>query len=488
MLLQRIMCGLASTASRRIAVRRLGGMFLLFTLCVTAMPSMAQVVHFGLPDYAELGYIRDAVKPGYEELSNAKLNSQASLKLSDLALQSITSAGGLTGISNALTGLAEFASNVSTINGATDAKSVNDLASLFSPFDTSPITTSLASLQASLSTLNSQIWNPIEAPTLWSYYATAVSGEARKQARDLSSVAESGRNSLQIATGNLATFDATLTAYSAQLDKAASINHDLTRKLWELVATPLIGYHLIYPLLLNSISAEADIQSLRNQVAKTLTQVKTTTDIVSQRTLESNDLINGLDYALSSTPLPSQWTTRCDVGPSDPRYALSFTGRSFTSPYTEIDGNFLLGHLSVHNFITLGAGDTIVTNTLTFEAERWVDDPILGPKGTIGAVDFNMSYFATLNTDDPAASADYFSVPGLGINIHIFEENTLSLDIYGSYHSPLRISAIRITPGSTGGFITQINPVPEPGIALTGAVFVGAVALCTIRRRRQRKY
>jgi hypothetical protein len=82
-----------------------------------------------------------------------------------------------------------------------------------------------------------------------------------------------------------------------------------------------------------------------------------------------------------------------------------------------------------------------------------------------------MIYNTTPNSRDPIASADYFKVPSLGINIHIRESNSYSLNVYGQYNSPLRIVAMEPVSGSTGGFITPAT-VPTPAL-LPGLVGLG---------------
>lgn len=433
-------------------------------------------ISFGLSDYAELGYVRDRVRPAYQELENASLNLSASLNYVGLANQSLsTSIDTIGGFSSSkITAFIEVANNtyntLSTLNGVADAKTISELGASFSPIDASVATTSLSKLKTDLNELNSQVSNPIEPPTLQLYYAVAVSGNARQKASDLRTDVLSGRTSLQNSLANINSRIAEFQTYSGQLNQASVANNRNASLLSDMMS--ILGANLVVkPLLENVLANQIVIDEQKRLVADTLTQLSQSADKVNQRIIESNDLINSIDYALTAEPLPSKWVTSADTGPLSSKYELFFDGRQFDYPYTEIDGRFLLGTLTIFNYISPGFGDDLSTAILEFEAFRTVIDPLLGQVGTQGVASLNMSYLATLNNDDPRASADYFHVPALGINVHILENQSFSVNVYGRYNSPLRVVAMEAVSGSIGGFITPIA-VPTPAL-LPGLIGLG---------------
>lgn len=273
-----------------------------FSFLVCDVAQSAQLVNFGLPDYAELGYVRDRVRPAYQELEDASLNLSASLKYADLAGQSVSTASDLIG-GNAIGDVASVYSALSNLNGIADAQSLSQLGASFSPIDTSAAAASLGNLRTALHDLNSQISDPIEPPTLQLYYAVAVSSNARQKANDLRTDALSGRTSLQNSLAKINSLNTTLQNYSGQLDKASTVTNQLATRLGGMLSTPGVNL-LVKPLLENVLATQIVIDEQRRLVADTLIQLSQSKGKVNQRVSESDDLISSIDFALTAEPLP----------------------------------------------------------------------------------------------------------------------------------------------------------------------------------------
>ncbi len=427
--------------------------WLLFTsalIGLVANPNAQPTVSFGIPEYAELGFVRESVQAGYEELSLDQLKISASLKFSDLALRAVTQSGDIANVSNGATGAAQLVGTLKQMADTVTAKNVGDLAGELSPIDSSVATASLSAIESNLQTLNSQISDPIQPPTLYVYYAAAVSGRARQIIAKMRDDAVSGRTSLGNTANNLGSLELLLDQYTANLRTANQLARALQAKLVEFLKIPLINVTVIYPLLTDCVAIEGQTFSLLNQVSSVNSRIVAAEQRVISRITELETLLTGLNYALTAPGLSSNWTTGADVGGANAYFNLSFSGTAFSHPYTEIDGPFRLGTLTIKNFRTPGTGASVsLSASINFRATRTVHDPLLGERVTSSSVTLPMGYVATTNDpDDPycGSSRDFFSVPSLGANLFICEDYSRSFDVYAQYDSPLRIVAIEALP------------------------------------------
>jgi hypothetical protein len=336
-----------------------------------------------------------------------------------------------------------------TLNSSSSETTVRGIRDSLSLVNFAPVTGSLSRIDSELRELNDQTSEPILPPTLYTYYAAAVSIRARNLVTQMRDDALVGRDSLLSALNNAGTLDIDMDALLEKCRQNAQLARDLQPVVQDLLPIPgvgLVAYYLLGDLFL----IESQYGDLIGDILRTQGEVRRTSQRVSQRMGELDDLIAALDFALSSTPLSSSWTTSADTGGPNAFYGLSFTGRNFTYPYTEIDDPFDLGTLNITNFITPGSGGTSLTATIVFSVRRLVQDPLLGPVETAASVSLTMNYNATTNdTNACGQSRDYFSIPALGINAYICETGTRAFEVYGRYDSPLRIVAIVPLPDSS---------------------------------------
>jgi len=448
----------------------------------------AQVVTFGLPDYAELGELKERVLPAFQELSFATTNLKASLDYVDLLSQSVVGPD-TTGIANAITSSASVINAGNSIKNAVGANSVEALAGSFSPIQTAPLQKALSDFRGHLSTLEAQVAPPIDAPTIQLYYAVPVSQRARTDAVKLLATSNTTASRISDVQTQVGTFASLFDGYGLRLTEGRQLAGQLTIKINDLMQTlPAnpINYPILYPMLLDAIGVEEQFRQMSSDVSTLSSRLQAVGSTISERSSEVVDLKNSLEYALSAPALPSQWTTRAiNVSGADGRYVLSQQGRSFPHPYTEIEGEFEVARLTITNLVSPNATiGTTASQDIRFEAERNVNDPVLGLVNTIGTHDLRMTYHVTANIEDnpdtledeadPLASRDYFSIPYLGINLFIFEEDMVTVIIKGRYDSPLRVTSIEVEPGSTGGSIELMVPEPRSCVLLFLAVLMFA--------------
>ncbi|AFY35187.1 calcium-binding protein [Calothrix sp. PCC 7507] len=411
-------------------------------------------VNFNLTDYAELGDIKKAVSSSEAELNKLDINASASIDYLNIFFASLSSAN--TVANNKYISVITLLGDLQNILGVTTAKEIQDLSTVFSPINTSDVTQGLNNLENVLKEYSSKIGKPIELPTLADYYAILVSGSARRDAQDLQSRVKNAQNkignSLTLVDNSLSA----IKAYSANLDKASRLLESTTKKVFEFLAIPGINLFLKdFAVLL--VAFQGELNSLKQEVSETTTQLDKTRSNIIQTQQNLTDLNNSLDSALGLPTVSSDWITYDNL-PEDARFKLTFEGRIFTHPYAEIEGPFEVGKLWIKNNISFVGTNVIANPILSFSVQRNIDDPIFGPQSTDGTAKVFSTYLATTNTNNPQQSADYFTIPKLGIKINIYEEATYGpLKVIGSYNSPLEIVAIVPEKGATGGFITSID-------------------------------
>lgn len=445
------------------------------------------IVSFGLPAYSELGGVRAEIQGGFAELSATSSSLSSSVNYGGSLLTTISNLSTATQIGGAIGDAAAVTGALQTISSASTAESVADLVNVLSPFDTSSISGFLNQLGSSVSALNGQTLTPIQPPTLQLYYAVAVSGAARTEAIDLRAEVVQAQSTLENSITTVGNALVQLSNYQSQLNSALQVANQVESKIGSLLNDPvalLPGVGIVLSQMgADVFLLEAQIVSLLGQVSGVRNALESAQDPVFARYNELGEVVSAIDYALTATPLPSSWSTT-GAGPTSPLFDLSVQGLDFSSPYPEIDGDFLLGTVTVFNRVSLGGAQS-QGGGLSFNVTRVVSDPLLGAVTTTATASTPFTYIATLNIeDDPEASADYFYASALGKNFHIYEESSATFNVWGSYHSPLKISNVTLAPGSSG-FIT--SAVPEPAsLTLVGLGAVG-MAYGAIRRRRQQK-
>ena len=397
-------------------------------------------ISFGLQDYAELDNIRSLITPVFQELDLSENAVRANLNASNLVGSSISA---LSPAVTTVTGqIVVFINDGNTLLSAASAGNLESAISNFSFLDLSSARTELASLNQRISTLDSQLETEIPLPSSQWFTAGVVSNRARSEMIEIRSLAVNSRQSLTTVGGQV--FD--------RIDDMNALRDRVTTG--ERVANEIARAISAAPLLTTAFAASAvatagDFANFRrNEIAATLRELNDLNSPIEERLSELDDLIDGIDNVLASETLPSSWVGSAQLldGTSE-AFALSFNGHSFNHPTTEIDGEFTVGVVSIRNNVSSGTGRTL-TRSLLFTVERTVQDPSLGTQVTFGDVDALFTYTATTNTDDPSASADIFSIQGVATNIHVLEETTATIQDLGRYDSPLRITGVRIAPGS----------------------------------------
>lgn len=444
-------------------------------LLLVSGDAYCQVVSFGLPDYAELGNIKDRVFPALQELELAENGLSAGLDYVDVVTQAIGAAP-VAGINNNVVAIAGLINAGNDIRNASGADSIKSLAGSFSPIDVSGIRSALTDFESQLDHLASQTTEVIQSPTIQLYYAVPVSNRAATDARSLLVRTSNGVDGFSSAASQFSSFKSLFGNYQQQVmlarQVAGEVGVAISDQMRAFPANPL-NYPVLYPMLIDAISTEERLRQLGAEVAGISAKIATTETQIGLRSAEATDLQNSLEYALSAPALPSSWsTTGTGLSGPDARYEISFQGRTFEHPFTEIEGEFPLGVLTVTNLVspdfTIG---TTASQDIRFEAARTVNDPLLGAVTTIGTHDISMFYNVTANIDgDPIASMDFFTLPFLGVNIRIFEGNTFSVQVNGRYDSPLRVSSISAIRGERGGIIEVM--VPEPSSLALVVCFV----------------
>jgi len=406
-------------------------------------------VSFDIKDYAEFGNIREKVITGYQEIRVLKSNLNDSINYSNFAEEVLSSLEIPFNISTPLTDVLSIALTLDTLNEAAKSKTLDELNNSLSSYDLSGSISKLQNIQMQLITLNSQISEPIQFPNiLLASYAVAISPTARQEVSEMLNDAMTGEQSMVDVLISIGETHQILRKYIEQLRVALQTAYKLQQEFNNLAQKfPLLSYPL-YNAMGSAFTLEGQIRNLTQTTYDLLPQLDAADSKISQRLIEIGQLIWTLNELLAIPPLSSTWTTSADVGGANAFYELSFSGRSFSYPGTEIDGRFQIGTLTIHNFITPGVGDTSLTANISFSLLRSVNDPVLGIQSTKSNVSMSMTYFVTKNVEENLCgpSRDYFNVPSLGVNLHICEESSRSFAVYGQYDSPLRIVAIEALP------------------------------------------
>lgn len=422
--------------------------FMVVVVVAISRITSAQTVPLTIEDYLEVGGVREAVRSGYEELANARLDLRASIDYADVVATVVSGTGDLLNISNAATAAATLYGTVDDLADSVNAENIAGLSNALSLIDTGPIFTTLSNLEARVRTLNLQTSDPILPPTFLTCYAAIVSSSGRTAVEQMRADAVAGRASMLRALDNAIALDVALQRYRIQLQANRQRLQDLQRRLAPMLEIWGIGYLYVQPMLLTAINLENSIIFLSPQVSQLIEQLDAVERRLQERIGEADLLVEGLDSVLSNCrPLISNWSTTADVGGQNAFFVLSFAGRDFAHPFTEIDGRFLLGTLTITNLITPGGGDVSTNASIAFGATRRVQDPVLGTRITSASTILSMNYFASLNGPDNCGnSRDYFAIPDLGVRIYICETRSRSFAVYGQYDSPLRIVAVEPLP------------------------------------------
>jgi hypothetical protein len=158
-----------------------------------------------------------------------------------------------------------------------------------------------------------------------------------------------------------------------------------------------------------------------------------------------------------------------------PPSGLTFTGASFTdvAPGQE----FLMGELTYFNG-TSTVGTSIFGGTMTVDVS--LDDGTL-----VTPEQLTYEIVSTVNNGDPVHDADWVNFYQLDQSMHVYEDNSMTVDVYGYIAGDPQATAgyLSIAPGQeNNGFLRPNAPaVPAPGAALS--LLGGLIGMAQGRRR-----
>ena len=290
---------------------------------------------------------------GYQEISVQRSNLNGAVNWSN-AISSATSGIPVTAFSSTLMDILSISLTLGTnqISEIAQSKTIDELNNALSAWDVSDINKELQNVETLLNTLNNQIFEPIQFPNvLLASYAVAISPDARKEISEMLADAETATDRLLYVV--LPSIE--------ERTKKILFNYlkDLRVSLQRVLKCRQVYFDNL--LLLSGLySATFPIENQINKLYKTiwdlLKQLNPAVERVNKRLIEINQLITTLNQLLAIPVLSSTWTVFADVGGANAYYKLTFPGRAFSYPGTEIDGKFEIGNLTIHNFPTPGGG------------------------------------------------------------------------------------------------------------------------------------
>ena len=352
-------------------------------------------------------------------------------------------------------GIYDKANEVLSAVGNTNSASVADLVKSLSAVDTEEselaIGTTVESIKAASNVISAVV---LEPPTIGLYFASAVSIKARQGIGD-------GVVSLNALTSNLNGISADFAAASAKLSalgERAGLASQVAEKLSELLIKilPISGiFYEVYAekalslLAASSLLAELQSDSM-NAKSFADSALKETTLLLSR----ANDNLNAFNVALNQPLATSEFVSSAEViGENSAYFHTGFTGSNFAKSGADSPGGFLVGTMTITNFVTPSSGTPTLNGTINFTINQHVKYPGADPSNYTGTVATSFQYVPTTNVDgDARASADGFFIPLLGVSLAILEQTTASFAIYGSINSPFAITGVEALDGN--GFVT----------------------------------
>ena len=436
-------------------------------LLLVTIPAVADsIVSFPASAYANLGDLRTLVSPVYQQvvLTGSQLPAEVRRITTYANLLSNSSQSALDESSNFIIHNLALASRMDLPTLTNLLTSLNNSDSPILGISPSLIHGGFSALSgaASQSLAPSPLLNQLSS-------ALAVSSNARMQASTLGSELQMDYANLSAAPyylqASIINFDTGI--YYAS-ESALLVNQIIT-SLQQQAATSEAQALAVQPALDAATSLYAKLNTQVQQATAAVAELQTLTPVLTARIGEVKQTLDLLNTALQQPTLPSDWTTSgYNQAGASPLYAAGFDGRTFHNSFGEIDGPFVIGTIFITNINGPDTDGASADFEMTFEVSRTIDDPILGTMITHATSDLLLRYFVTANTGDRNQSADYVWVPSLGIYIHVYEGATAEILVSAEYDSPLRTVSLEIAPGTTGGFITDASPVPEPATMLLG--------------------